>query len=172
MPPPQPFAAATYLAWHDVTFPADAPLGNRLETLRTKLTTEARDLLKALAQIMTYTASYCRREYELPNKVPTNYDVPLSQTLLAEAASGEYDLLFKSTASIINKLWRKNIKATPEVHLGNLREQVRDLVRTDIAATTLHSAKFLAERMNALPGIIVDAKVRKTYKANIASIRF
>jgi ppGpp synthetase/RelA/SpoT-type nucleotidyltranferase len=171
-PPPKPFTPDTYLAWHDASFPTDAPLRDRLESLRAELAGHSRDLLTALAQIMTYAANYCRREYQLAAKTATDYDISLSKALRGKPTSASYDLLFKSTSSIINKLWRKNTKVPPAVHLGNLKDHITDLVRTDIAATTLDSARFLAERMNALPGIIHEAKVRKAFDDCIASIRF
>ena len=65
-----------------------------------------------------------------------------------------------------------NTKAPPEVHLHNIQEHLTDLVRTDVAATTLDSARFLAERMNALPAIIYEPKVRKAFDDAVASISF
>ena len=46
---------------------------------------------------------------------------------------------------------------------GNIRENITDLVRTDISASTLHSAAFLASRMNALPNIIYEPQVKKAF---------
>jgi ppGpp synthetase/RelA/SpoT-type nucleotidyltranferase len=151
---------------------ADAPLADKLEALRAGLVAGARDQLTTLAQILTYTANYCLFEYEKAAKTPTDYHISLSEALRAKPSSPAYELLFKSTASIINKLWRKNMKAPPEVYLGNIHEHITDLVRTDITATTLDSARFLAERMNALPGIIYEPKVKKAFEDAIDSISF
>jgi ppGpp synthetase/RelA/SpoT-type nucleotidyltranferase len=160
------------LAWHNATFPDDAPLADKLEKLRGDLIGSSRDPLTTLAQILTYAANYCRFEYEQAAKTPTDYDISLSEALRAKPGSAAYELLFKSTGSLINKLWRQNTKAPPEVHLGNCRAYITDLVRTDIVATTLDSARFLAERMNALPGIIYEPKVRKAFDDSIGSVHF
>src|SRR5262249_3314115 len=156
-----PFDPETYLAWHDAKFPEDAPAKDRLAKLRAELVAGSRDqltVLAVLAQVLTSAAGHCPGEYQLAAKAPTDYDIPLSAALRGKPSPAAYDLLFKSTASIINKLWRKNRNSSPEVHLGNLADHIKDLVRTDIAATTLDSARFMAERMNVLPGHILTGR--------------
>jgi hypothetical protein len=120
MPPPQPFASDTYLAWHDAAFPADAPLAAKLEELRAGLVAGSRGPLTTLAQVLIYAATYCSREYQLATRVPAEYDFSLPNALRGKPTPAAYDLLFKSTTSIVNKLWRKNVNAPPEVHLGTI----------------------------------------------------
>src|SRR5712691_10267419 len=108
--PPRPFAQDTYSAWHDATFPADAPLADKVAELRTGLVASSRDALTVLAQILTYTADYCLFEYEKAAKTATDYHLALSEALRGKSGTPAYELLFKSTESIINKLWRKNVK--------------------------------------------------------------
>ena len=174
MPPPlpRPFSPDSYTVWHELVFPADAPLAEKVTTLRAELAAGAREQLAALTQVLTYTADYSRTEYQQQAKTPTEYHVSLQDALTSKSGSAAYDLLFKSTASIINKLWRKNGKDDPDHHLGNIRERITDLVRTDISATTLDSAAFLAQRMNLLPTIIYEPKARKAFTETIASVRF
>jgi ppGpp synthetase/RelA/SpoT-type nucleotidyltranferase len=171
MPPPNPFAENTYVAWHEATFAADSSLTQKIDQLRTGLAVNGRESLEILSQILTFTANYCQVEYKLQTKTPTDYQVSLPEAL-RKKADAAYDLLFKSRTSIINKLWRKNSKPNPEVHLGNVQEHITDLVRTDVTATTLDSAQFMAERMNALPDIIREPKLKKAFEDAIASISF
>jgi ppGpp synthetase/RelA/SpoT-type nucleotidyltranferase len=169
---PERFDATTYSDWHGATFPADSPLKEKLDNLRDNLIDQCLEPLSALARILTYTANYCLFEYEQHAKTATDYNIHLLEALTPNPGSLANELLFKSTDSIINKLWRKNNKPVPDIHLGNLRHHIKDLVRTDISATTLDSAAFLATRMNALPGIIHDEKIRKSFDEWIESVDF
>ena len=172
MPRPHPFAPDTYAVWHNAQFPADDPLLEKVEQLRADLLAGSRDALNALAKILDYAVTYSGNEYLQATKTPADYYVSLKDALAVKSVSPAYDLLFKSTASIINKLWRKNNMDAPDVHLGNIGEGITDLVRTDVSAATLHSPAFLAQRMNALPGIIYRSRIRKTFDDWIASIEF
>lgn len=172
MSPPSPFAVGTYAAWHDATFSADAPLISGVEKLRAGLVANARAELTTLAQVLAYASNYSVTEYYLSAKQPTDYLVSLPEALAAKPGTSSYELLFKSRDSIINKLWRKNQKDPPGVHLGNIFTHITDLVRTDITATTLHSAAFLAARLNALPNIISDPQIRAEYDKAIDAVEF
>jgi ppGpp synthetase/RelA/SpoT-type nucleotidyltranferase len=171
MPFPESFAIDSYSAWHKVSFPGDDPLPTKIDALRKELAANSQDQLTALAQVLTYATNYCRNEYQQEKRNPTDYHFSLSDALGAGTGSAAYDLLFKSADSIINKLWRKN-RGAPVVHLGNIREHLTDLVRTDISATTLDSAAFLARRFNAFPGIIYESKVRNAFDSLIGAIDF
>jgi len=170
-PPPHPFAPDTYARWHNAQYPADDPLLDKVEKLLADLVAGSRDQLTVLAQVLTYAVNYSRNEYQQATKTSTDYHVSLSDALTAKPGATDYNQLFKSTPSIINKLWRKNRDAPP-AHLGNIQQNITDLVRTDISATTLDSAAFLASRMNALPGIIYEPQVRKAFDDAIGSISF
>jgi ppGpp synthetase/RelA/SpoT-type nucleotidyltranferase len=170
-PPPHSFDPGTYAAWHKKKFPGDDPLAEKVRELRERLSADSREPLKALAQILVYTATYCRQEYQESHKTETAYYVALRDALSGQEAQ-PYDALFKSTASIINKLWRKNSQGGSEVHLGNLSQHLTDLVRTSISATTLSSGRFLSQRMNALPAIIYEPNVRQEFEKWIEKIEF
>ncbi|MEO6812183.1 MAG: hypothetical protein ABI353_24000 [Isosphaeraceae bacterium] len=144
---------------------------DHVEHFRNKLIQNSRSDLASLAQILTYAVNYSRSEFRVATGSETDYHLSLSDALLAEPESSSYHLLFKPSSSIINKLWRKNQHA-PIVHLGNISEHITDLVRTDISATTLSSAEFLANRMNALPVIIHGPEVRAEFDITIQTIRF
>jgi ppGpp synthetase/RelA/SpoT-type nucleotidyltranferase len=124
-----------------------------------------------VAQVLTYAVNYSRNEYERAKKTSTDYHVSLLDALTSKGSAADYDQLFKSAPSIVNKLWRKNRDATT-AHLGNIQQNITDLVRTDISATTLDSAEFLASCMNALPGIIYGPEVKKAFDDAIGSISF
>ena len=80
----------------------------------------------------------------MSRKTSTDYHVPLSDALRAKQDEADYQLLFKSSTSIMSKLWRKN-QESPSIHLGNIQQNLTDLVRTDVSASTLDHAAFLAE---------------------------
>jgi hypothetical protein len=155
---PYPFDPETYARWHNAQYPADDPVLDNVKKLRADLVAGSRDQLTVLAQVLTYAVNYSLNEYQQTAKTSTGYHLSLSDALTPKPGATDYDQLFKSTPSIINKLWRKNRDAPP-AHLGNIQQHITDLVRTDISATTLDSAAFLARRMNALPGIIYEPLV-------------
>lgn len=168
--PPHPFSVGTYAAWHVGAFPDDDPLAARLDEIRNGLKQTAREPLRLLAQVLTYVVNYARNEFNSAASASIDYQVPLSNALTSKQESA-YEALFKGTDSIMNKLWRRN-QSSAHVHLGNLAQQVTDLVRTDISATTLEGAAYLADRMNALPGIIYEPTLKEAYEEAIASIEF
>ena len=91
MPPPRPFTEETYSAWHHATFPGDAPLVENIEKLRADLAASSRSSLSVLGQVLTYTANYCRFEYEKAAKTPTGYLISLSEALREKPGSPLYD---------------------------------------------------------------------------------
>ncbi len=94
MPPPEPFALNTCVGWHQATFPADAPLLEKVEKLRADLIQGSRKQLTALAQVLIYAANYSRNEYRHARKASTGYHVALHEALTAKREEPAYDLLF------------------------------------------------------------------------------
>ena len=136
-PPPTTFEEATYIAWHEAQFPGDAPLKKNLEDLCSDLKKRAPDeYLTPVGQLLTHMAQHCTAEASIATKgmMAGQYDVALP---MGSKKKLYPDTTFKSTSSIVDKLWRKNSNATRTgtvVTLGNLKTHVTDLIRTLVVA--------------------------------------
>ncbi|HBI7859350.1 TPA: hypothetical protein K8220_004185, partial [Escherichia coli] len=65
-----------------------------------------------------------------------------------QLSTGKYDDIFKSTTSIIDKLWRKNRNTTNYVKTTNIKENIKDLARSSVILST---HKFANDFSKALP---------------------
>jgi len=171
---PTPYSLDGYVQWHDAAVEADRPVLARLERLRGDWKNDARPDLDFLYQLLTYMFTYARNEYRQARGQEVNYQTPLSEALPTGPSgtpSPRYDELFKSIASIVNKMWRK-ASDEPSVVLSNIRESITDLIRTDVRAETLDGAQFLAHRMNELPSLLYDGELLNQYPNRVESISF
>ncbi len=150
--PPISFDERAYVAWHENDFPADAPLLDRLTELRDQLITDAPTHFEQLGQLLTQTARFARVESKLRAKLLTSGYVVPTEELKGPTST---PTTFKSVASIVDKLWRKN-RAGQNVTLSNIRAEITDLVRVSVVAPTMEVAPKTAEE--------VDAELAKSFE--------
>lgn len=165
---PTPFSVQTYVDWHNAQVAADAPLVDNVTAARTALKADANSDLKLLSQILTYMFVYSKNEFKHQHNMDVSYTTGLAASLVATATAQQYESLFKSVESIINKMWRK-AKAAPTVTMANLLSQITDLIRTDVRTETLQGAQFLATRMKDLRNFIYDDELRNLYDDRVES---
>ncbi|OJW06999.1 MAG: hypothetical protein BGO49_27520 [Planctomycetales bacterium 71-10] len=172
---PTPYSQEGYVQWHEEAVEADRGLLNRLDDFRRGLMAEARPDLDLLYQVLTYMFTYARNEYRRARGQEASYQTPLSEALPSVGPSGNpsprYSDLFKSAPSIVNKMWRK-AGDEPGVTLSDLRRSITDLIRTDVRTETLDGARFLAHRMNDLPGLLYNQELKEQYEGRVESIAF
>lgn len=155
---PQTFSKDLYISWHNKTVPEDADIVDRLNDLRSDLKNSSPSSLAALSQLLTQIKAFTEKECKVRFKGISQgqFSVPTAQFSPQPNNKG-FDLLFKSADSILEKLWRKNLKrSTNFASLSNLEEEITDLVRTSVVAPTLGHARLFAERLENW-GDIVDA---------------
>lgn len=143
---PEKYNKEQYILWHELTFRKDIKLEEKIIDLREKLKSELRDDLKYVTNLIYTLISYCDFEYQKQNGHPIIYNIPLSE-ILTNNLVDKYELIFKSTDSIINKLWRKN-KINPIINLDNIGEHITDLVRTEIICNSLATCSFISNRFS------------------------
>lgn len=168
---PEKFDKVQYIVWHEQNFKEDIPLQDKVNELREILKEELKTDLEFIAALLYYIIPSCRKEYKIHNGTEFEFNIPL-KTAMSEGTSKNFELLFKSTDSIINKLWRKN-KHTPTVNLTNLREEVTDLVRTEIICSSLAACSFIAKRL-AIDNINLpeDYYLKEQLNERVESIEF
>ena len=159
------------MAWHEAKFKTDKGLEEKLKQFRNELKEKASVDLVFISNILQSVTSMASNEYKIQHGIPLESEFPLLKILTAKWNTIEYDLLFKSVDSIINKLWRKN-KQGDEVHLSNIQENISDLVRTEIITQTLEACKFLAARLEQHNIYFPDKKQEREFKEKIKSITF
>lgn len=168
---PQTFDKATYIAWHENKFPEDSKLENKLDALRKDLVKDLREDLKFLADLLYYLIPACNNEYKIQHNTEFQFQIPLV-SILDEPSSLQYELIFKSTDSIINKMWRKN-KEEETLNLGNITQNINDLVRTEVICSTLAACEFISKRL-ALKNINLppDYHLKQTLDEKVHDIIF
>jgi len=136
----------------------------RLEKTREALKSSSSSSLAALSQLLTQIKAITEKECRVRFKGISQgqFLVPTSQFSEQPSNKG-YDLLFKSSDSILEKLWRKNLRRSSNyASLSNLQLEITDLLRTSVVAPTLGHAHLFAERLESWLEI-VDASDIETY---------
>lgn len=142
---PSAYIKEKYIEWHHDAFPDDYPLIEKIDSYRENLKNDCIEELELLGDLLYYVIPICKKEYKIHNMAEFDFTIPLKDAL-KQKDGVYYDLLFKSTDSIINKLWRKN-KISPEINLSNLSNPITDLIRTEVVCSTLSACKFVAQRL-------------------------
>ena len=169
---PESYTEIGYTAWHESTFPDDAPLRATLLAHRNHLQATARQDLRLLDKLLRYMCTYATQEYNQRSRAKVSYNIPLSDALTHLAADG-YETLFKSVESTINKLWRLNKTRTADhINMSTLGVSLLDLVRTSIIASTLDSAAFLSDRLTGGLSFVHDTVLLSELTAGVSSIDF
>lgn len=171
---PTPFNLETYAKWHGAAVKSDRPLIDKLTTFRATMMQDALPDLDILYQVLVYMFTYAQNEFTRSRGHEATYQTPLAEALptpRSATPSAEYETLFKSVPSIVNKMWCK-AESKPTVTLVNLRQSLTDLIRTDVQTETLEGVQFLAQRLNDLPGLLYNHDVRNLYAGHIESVAF
>lgn len=141
---PKEYNKSTYVDWHKEHF-LEEDLETKIETQREVMKIKSRDDLEFLGELLYYVLPLCKKEYFTSKDVDFEYQIPMKDAL-KEKQNPRYDFLFKSTESIINKLWRRN-KDNPIVKLDNISNEITDLVRTEIVCSSLAACHFVSKRL-------------------------
>lgn len=153
---PQDYDKGVYAAWHNSCIPEDADIIERLNETREGMKSSVASSLAALSQLLTQIKAITEKECKVRFKGISQgqFRVPTSQFSEQPSNKG-YDLLFKSSDSILEKLWRKNLRRSSNyAGLSNLQLEITDLVRTSVVAPTLEHARLFAERLESWSDII------------------
>ncbi|MEQ9872368.1 hypothetical protein ABRP91_00635, partial [Pectobacterium brasiliense] len=118
--------------------------------LRNNLKANSQEKLSTLAQLLMQIKERTEPECRIQSKGLLVGEFQLPTKSFSEQSSPEgYDLLFKSTDSIIEKCWRKNAKRKAEyVSINSLTSELTDLIRTSVVCPTLHHAEMFTERLS------------------------
>jgi len=166
---PEKFDEKQYIIWHEKTFENDKGFEKKLEKLLSQLSKDAKEDLIFMSNIFKIVISKIEKKYERIHGSNFEYEFPLLK-ILASKNEKKYNLLFKSKKSVINKLWRKN-RGEKKIELKNIKENINDLVRTEIVTSNLETCKFLATSLEMDYISSIDKKLAK-FEQKISEIKF
>ncbi|UGA40183.1 hypothetical protein JOS77_13090 [Chromobacterium haemolyticum] len=162
---PQTYARDLYISWHNNSVPEDIDIVTRLDAIRSELKSSSHSSLATLSQLLTQIKAFTEKECKVRFKGISQgqFSVPTTQFSPQPSNKG-FDLLFKSSDSILEKLWRKNLKRSANyASLRNLRLEITDLVRTSVVAPTLGHARLFAERLENWRDIVDPPDIEKYF---------
>ena len=140
---PEKFDAEQYVQWHN-TVVEDVDLIFYLEQARNELKSNKERLEKLLTLLDSLNTVLIRAKQT--NGEDTS--ILKCEIMLEEQLKGDrYEEIFKSTGSIIDKLWRKNKDTENYVKTDNIKERLKDLVRSSVVVS---SHKYASDFSNAL----------------------
>lgn len=161
------YIKSAYIDWHKANVDTTCELDSDIEAFRTSIKSSAADELSSLAQLLTQIKTITEPECKLQSGglLTGEFVLPLNQI------SQNSDILYKSTDSIIEKLWRKNAtRSSNYAGLSNLQQEITDLVRTSVICPTLQQAKMYSERLEAWESFIPE-QARSEYFSGIDSVQ-
>ncbi|WP_089606279.1 hypothetical protein [Acinetobacter piscicola] len=141
---PEDFKKAIYVEWHNQNIEPNKQLCDEIDSLLNKLKHDQKTRLNNLAQLLSAIDTFIRLS-NLSKKKDIS-DIK-TEILLENAIHPEnYNNLFKSQDSIIEKLWRKNKGRLPENYITseNIQSHIGDLIRTSIVTSTFEYASEFA----------------------------
>lgn len=154
-----------YLNWHNQEVEGGESFESFVSNFRNDLKSTSSSKLESLAQLLIQIKQRTEPECKLQSKgmLSGEFELPTKQFSEHQSRDG-YDLLFKSTDSIIEKCWRKNAKLKDNfVSSDNLRSEITDLIRTSVICPTLLHAKMFAERFEAWQDFIPTEEVKQHF---------
>lgn len=142
---PTPYNFDQYVAWHNQIVEPDMNIIDELTILMNSLK-QNRDRFEKLAQLLDHLNTILLRAKRTADVDVSSYKCEI--LLDTQLSTGKYDDIFKSTTSIIDKLWRKNRNTTNYVKTTNIKENIKDLARSSVILST---HKFANDFSKALP---------------------
>ena len=142
---PIPYNFDQYVAWHNQIVEPDMNIIDELTILMNSLK-QNRDRFEKLAQLLDHLNTVLLRAKRTADVDVSSYKCEI--LLDTQLSTGKYDDIFKSTTSIIDKLWRKNRNTTNYVKTTNIKENIKDLARSSVILST---HKFANDFSKALP---------------------
>lgn len=167
---PEIYNKEAYIAWHENHFSKDKNLLDEIDKLRTELKTSLKDDLTFINELFYFLIPASQKDYKIHYGAEFEFIIPLKKVLI-EYPSNRYELLFKSTDSIINKLWRKN-KINQSISLENIKTEITDLVRTEINCSTLTACSYVAQKLSLENISLPKSELKEKLEEKVENIEF
>ncbi|BCG10893.1 hypothetical protein [Buttiauxella agrestis] len=153
-----------YLEWHRETV-EDVDFEKSLIDIRHNLKANSQGHLSSLAQLLIQIKVRTEPECRLQSKglLTGEFQLPIN-SFSEQSSPDNFDALFKSVDSIIEKCWRKNAKRKSEyVSSQNINNEITDLIRTSVVCPTLLHAKMFSERLQSWRDFIPEDEINEYF---------
>lgn len=159
------FERDKYLDWHQSNVDNSINFEEKLNEYREELKANSATKLETLGQLLSQIKSRTEPECKLQSKGFMSGEFELPTKHFTEKSSQQgFDLLFKSTESIIEKCWRKNAtRKDGFVGISNISNEITDLIRTSVISPTLLHAKMFSERLEAWSEFISPDDIKEHF---------
>ncbi|ENO0728343.1 hypothetical protein MHM95_05565 [Pseudoalteromonas sp. CnMc7-15] len=166
---PQEYSMASYIQWHDRNVEPGKSLNDELDLLLSELKDNNKDRLGKLADLLSRIHSFHLLASKMKREDVSDCE---TQIQLQDRLLQNYDSLFKTKESIIDKLWRKNkgVKLEDCITSQNIKQSLGDLVRTSIVTSTFSYAENLASSIGLWKDLVAELRIDESDYADIASI--
>lgn len=142
---PEQFNAEQYIQWHEEVVENNVELVTVLQQTRDALKKNNKERLEKLLVLLDTLNTVLIRA-----KQTNDEDISILKCeimLEDQLKSDRYEEIFKSTDSIIDKFWRKNKVTEDYVTTVNIKDRLKDLVRSSVVVS---SQKYASDFSKAL----------------------
>lgn len=166
---PQEYNKIQYIKWHEKYIEKNISLEAEIDNILTLLKAENKDRLIRLADLLSRIHSFLLLASRIKKEDVSDCDTEIQ---LQDNLHQNYDLLFKSKESILDKMWRKNRDRDNEnkITTENMKEEIGDLIRSSIVTSTFAYADNLASSISLWQDLIDELKVDKNDYQDLISI--
>lgn len=150
---------AEYIEWHNANVDKDSNILELVQLFCSQLQVNAKSHLVAAGELLATIRNAAQAEITVKEltALKDTYDIPF-KSLSESALPSDYEKLFKSQASILDKLWRKNraCKDNHYIHFKDIEHHIKDLIRTSVVCPSLFHARMFAERLASWKSFILS----------------
>ncbi|HIF5688375.1 hypothetical protein [Vibrio parahaemolyticus] len=166
---PKEYSLASYSNWHDENLEKGKLIVEEVDSLLDELKSNNRDRLLKLADLLSRIHSFHLLASRVKGEDVSDCETEIQ---LQDRLNQNYDSLFKTRDSVLDKLWRKNKKLRHEERITSetLKENFGDLVRTSIVTSTFTYAENLASSISLWRDLINELQIDASDYNDIESI--
>lgn len=163
------FEKEQYIKWHNETVTPKQNIDNGLDALLHDAKDNAKEYLENAGNLLINIRNAANAEINVQEFPCTKEEYKLPHDALSGKDKKEYESLFKSKDSILDKLWRKNRERDKSNYIGvdNIGENITDIIRTSVICPSLFHARMFSERLAKWEHFNSENRISKIAKVTV-----
>lgn len=141
---PNPYNFEQYVLWHNQEVEPGSDIITEINSIMEALK-QNRDRFEKLAQLLENLNAVLLRAKQTADEDVSSYKCEIQLT--TQLSPDQYNSIFKSPESIIDKLWRKNKDTTDFTTSQNIKRNIKDLARSSIIMSTHNFANDFSKAL-------------------------
>ncbi|HIE9886312.1 TPA: hypothetical protein ACXRY8_004376 [Klebsiella variicola subsp. variicola] len=141
---PTPYNFEQYVSWHNHVVEPNSNIIDSITSIMESLK-QNRERFEKLAQLLENLNTLLLRAKQTADVDVSSYKCEI--LLTTQLSADQYNDIFKSTESIVDKLWRKNKDTTEFTTSQNIKENIKDLARSSIILSTHNFANDFSKAL-------------------------